>query len=36
MSVALGEALDAVLLTTDWRLAAATGPTCRMELIDGC
>ncbi len=35
MYVALAEALDAVLLTTDRRLAAATGPTCRIELIDG-
>jgi len=35
MYVALAEALDAVLLTTDRRLAAATGPTCRIETIDG-
>ena len=34
MYVALAEALDAVLLTTDRRLAAATGPTCRIETID--
>lgn len=32
--VALAEALEAVLLTTDRRLAAATGPTCRIETID--
>ena len=32
MYVALAEALDAVLLTTDARLAAARGPTCRVEL----
>ena len=35
MYVALAEALDAVLVTTDRRLAAATGPTCRIEVIDG-
>jgi predicted nucleic acid-binding protein len=35
MYVALAEALDAVLLTTDRRLAAATGPTCRIEAVDG-
>ena len=35
MYVALAEAMDAVLLTTDRRLAAATGPTCRIETIDG-
>lgn len=34
MYVALAEALDAVLLTTDRRLAAATGPTCRIEALD--
>jgi len=34
MYVALAEALDAVLLTTDRRLAAATGPTCRIEAIE--
>jgi hypothetical protein len=28
------QALDAVLLTTDRRLAAATGPTCSIELVD--
>jgi predicted nucleic acid-binding protein len=33
MYVALAEALDAVLLTTDHRLAAATGPTCPIEAI---
>ncbi len=33
MYVALAEALDAVLLTTDRRLAAATGPTCRIETV---
>lgn len=31
--VALAEALDAVLLTTDQRLADATGPTCRIEVL---
>lgn len=35
MYVALAEALGAVLLTGDRRLAAATGPTCRMEIVDG-
>ncbi len=34
MYVALAEAMDAVLITTDRRLVAATGPTCRMEVID--
>jgi len=34
MYVALAEALDAILVTTDRRLAAATGPTCRIEAID--
>ncbi len=34
MYVALAEAMDAVLITTDRRLAAATGPTCRIEAID--
>jgi predicted nucleic acid-binding protein len=33
MYVALAEALDAVLLTRDRRLAAATGPTCRIETV---
>lgn len=31
MYVALAEVLDAVLITTDRRLAAATGPRCRIE-----
>lgn len=31
--VALAEALEAVLVTTDRRLAAATGPTCPIEVI---
>ncbi len=34
MYVALAEAMDAVLITTDRRLAAAAGPTCRIEAID--
>lgn len=34
MYVALAEALGAVLITTDRRLAAAPGPTCRIEAID--
>ncbi len=34
MYVALAEALDAILLTTDRRLATATGPTCRIEAND--
>jgi len=33
MYVVLAEALDAVLVTTDGRLAAATGPTCPIETI---
>ncbi len=33
MYVALAEALDAPLLTTDERLAAATGPRCRIEIV---
>ncbi len=33
MYVALAEALGAVLLTTDGRLASATGPTCTIELF---
>jgi predicted nucleic acid-binding protein len=33
MYVALAEALDAVLVTTDRRLAAAPGPTCRIEAV---
>lgn len=32
MYVALAEALDAPLLTIDRRLAAATGPRCRIEI----
>ena len=31
--VALAEALDAVLLTLDARLAAAPGPRCRVEVL---
>jgi len=34
MYVALAEALDAVLVTTDRRLAAATGPACSIEAIE--
>lgn len=34
MYVALAEALGVVLLTTDRRLAAATGPACTIEVID--
>jgi len=33
MYVALAEALDAVLVTTDRRLASASGPTCRIEAV---
>ena len=33
MYVALAEALEAILVTTDRRLAAATGPTCRIEAL---
>ena len=33
MYVALAEALDAALLTTDARLAAAYGPVCRIEVL---
>jgi len=33
MYVALAEALEAVLVTTDRRLAAAAGPTCRIEVV---
>lgn len=33
MYVALAEAMDAVLVTTDRRLAAARGPTCAIEVI---
>lgn len=34
MYVALAEALDATLLTTDRRLAAAPGPACEIEVFD--
>jgi predicted nucleic acid-binding protein len=34
MYVALAEALDATLLTTDRRLATATGPACSIEVVD--
>lgn len=34
MYVALAEALDAVLVTTDLRLAAAIGPTCRIDAVN--
>jgi len=34
MYVALAEAMDAVLLTTDRRLASATGPNCMIEAYD--
>lgn len=33
MYVALAEALDATLVTTDHRLAAASGPACRIEAL---
>ena len=33
MYVALAEALDATLVTTDGRLAAAHGPTCPIEVL---
>jgi predicted nucleic acid-binding protein len=35
MYVALAEALDAVLVTTDRRLAAAAGPICQIEAVAG-
>lgn len=35
MYVALAEALDSVLLTTDRRLAGAPGPRCTIEAITG-
>lgn len=35
MYVALAEALGGVLLTTDRRLAGASGPTCQIELVSG-
>ncbi len=34
MYVALAEALGAVLVTTDLRLAEARGPRCRIEAVD--
>lgn len=34
MYVALAEALDATLVTIDRRLAAASGPTCPIEVLD--
>ena len=34
MYVALAEAFDATLVTTDKRLASANGPTCRIETIE--
>jgi len=33
MYVVLAEAIDEVLLTTDQRLATATGPTCRVKVL---
>lgn len=33
MYVALAEALDAVLVTTDRRLASASGPTCVIDVL---
>jgi predicted nucleic acid-binding protein len=33
MYVALAEALDATLVTTDRRLSAAAGPTCAIEVL---
>jgi len=33
MYVALAEALGAILVTTDRRLAAAAGPTCPIEVV---
>ena len=33
MYVALAEALDATLVTTDGRLAAARGPICQIEVV---
>lgn len=33
MYVALAEALDAALVTTDRRLAAAAGPTCEIDVL---
>jgi predicted nucleic acid-binding protein len=34
MYIALAEALDTVLLTTDRRLSRAVGPRCRIELFE--
>lgn len=34
MYVALAEALDVALLTTDRRVATATGPNCQIEVMD--
>ncbi len=34
MYVALAEALGAILLTTDRKLAAASGPTCPIEVLE--
>jgi predicted nucleic acid-binding protein len=34
MYVALAEALEATLITTDRRLSTATGPLCQIELFD--
>ena len=34
MYVALAEALDATLVTTDRRLASAVGPSCPIEVVD--
>lgn len=34
MYVALAEALGATLVTTDERLAGATGPTCPIDVVD--
>lgn len=33
MYVALAEALDATLVTSDGRLAEASGPKCRIEVL---
>ncbi len=32
--VAVAERLETLLVTTDARLAGATGPTCEVELVD--
>jgi predicted nucleic acid-binding protein len=34
MYVALAEALDATLVTTDRRLASAVGPSCLIEVVE--